>query len=185
MLSLAAVSRCCAPTTGRWSQRLSRLTSAQSANALANTLPDEGLQTLRTELLGLSARYQGNLQDYGPNHPDMIALHARIEALRSRLRTAALQVRDRLEATYKAAQAKETDLRTNLEALARASSAEDRQLVRLSILQGDFESNQQLYNTLLQQAKEADLNSGAFRWTNAKLVDRAAVPNVASFPNPA
>jgi capsular exopolysaccharide synthesis family protein len=55
-------------------------------------------------------------------------------------------------------------------------------LVRLSILQGDFESNQQLYSVLLQQAKEADLNSGAFRWTNAKLTDRAAVPNAPSYP---
>lgn len=159
-----------------------RNAASQSPDQLANTLPDDGLQALRTELLGLSARYQGNLQDYGPNHPDMVALRARIEAMRARLRLAAVQVRDRLEASYKAAQAKETDLRTNLETLARASSEEDRQLVRLSILQGDFDSNQQLYNTLLQQAKEADLNSGAFRWTNAKLVDRAAVPNLHSYP---
>jgi capsular exopolysaccharide synthesis family protein len=159
-----------------------RNAAAQSPDELANTLDDNGLQTLRTELLGNSARYQAHLQEYGPNHPDMISLRARMEALRKRLKTAALQVRDQLEASFKASQAKESDLRSNLETLARASSQEDRQLVQLSILQRDVESNQELYNTLLQQVKEADLNSGAFRWTNVRSVDRATVPGAPSFP---
>lgn len=159
-----------------------RNAAAQSADELANTLNDDSLQALRTELLAHSARYQANLQDYGPNHPDMVAARARVEALRNRLKTAAVQVRERLEANYKAFQAKENDLRENLESLAHASSQEDRQLVQLSILDRDVKSNEQLYNNLLQQVKEADLNSGAYRWANVRLVDRATVPGAPSFP---
>ncbi len=159
-----------------------RHAAAQSPDELASTLDDKGLQALRTELLGHTARYQANLQDYGPNHPDMIAQRARMDALRSRVKTAALQVRDRLEANFKASQAKENDLRANLEKLAQASGQEDRQLVQLSILQRDVKSNEELYNNLLQQVKETDLNSGAFRWTNVRLVDRATVPGAPSLP---
>lgn len=159
-----------------------RSAAAMTPEQLAATLPDDGLQTLRTELLGLTAKYQANLQDFGQNHPDMVALRARLNAMRDKLRTAAVQARERLRALFTATQAKENDLRKNLEALSRTASKEDQGLVQLSILQRDVESNQQLYNTLLQQAKEADLNSGAFRWANAKLVDRAVPPNVPTYP---
>jgi succinoglycan biosynthesis transport protein ExoP len=159
-----------------------RSAAAMSPDQLATTLSDEGLQAIRTELLGFTARYQANLQDYGAKHPDMVAMRARLDSLRDRLRTAAVQARQRLLAAFKAMQAKEDDLRKNLEALSQSASKEDQGLVQFSILQRDVDSNQQLYSNLLQQAKEADLSSGAFRWTNAKLVDRAISPTVPSYP---
>lgn len=159
-----------------------RHASSLTAEELAQSLPDEGLQTLRQELLGLEARYEANAKEYGHKHPDMVTLRARIEALRDRLRSAGLQARQQRAARLEIAQAKERELRANVEEHSKAATQEDRELVQFLILQRDVDSNRDLYNSLLQQAKTADLNSGAFRWTSVKLVDRAAVPAVPSLP---
>jgi capsular exopolysaccharide synthesis family protein len=159
-----------------------RNAAATTLAQLAATLADDGLQTVRDEILSLEARHRAERQDYGPNHPDMIAIRARIDSLREQLTQAAAQARERLRATFAAARAKELDLRNDLEELSRAASNEDRELVRLSILQQDMESNEQLYTTLLDQAKEVGLVSGAYQWTNVKLVDRAVPPTAPSYP---
>ncbi len=149
---------------------------------LGDTLPDKGLEALREQLLATETQYRANLQDFGPNHPDMLALRARIEALRDQLTRAAMQARARLAAGFQAARAKEDELRNKLEELSRTASQEDRQLVQLSIFQRDADTNAQLYSNLLEQVKEVNLVSGAFQWTNVKLVDRAVAPLVAAYP---
>ncbi|MFQ5668317.1 MAG: GumC family protein, partial [Candidatus Binatia bacterium] len=148
---------------------------------LAATLPNKGLQTLREQLLSLEGQYQANLKDFGPRHPDMITMRARIAALHSQLNKAAMQARKRLRAVFAAAHTKESALRRDLKKLSRSASQEDRELVQLSIYQRDAESNAQLYANLLDQVKEVNL-VGASQWTNVKLVDRAVAPTVPSFP---
>lgn len=159
-----------------------RNAAAMSPEKLAETLPDPTLTHLRSELLALQAQYAARLTDYGHNHPDMIATRARMDSLRDQLRAAGVQARAQLRAAFEAAQAKERGLRANFEKLGKEASAEDRGLVQLLILQRDVDTNQQIFADVLQEAKEADLNSGVFRWTSVKLVDRAVVPNIASYP---
>ncbi|MBI4514576.1 MAG: polysaccharide biosynthesis tyrosine autokinase [Deltaproteobacteria bacterium] len=149
---------------------------------LGATLPDKGLQSVREEILSQEARYRADMRNFGANHPDMIALRARIEAMSGQLETAAGESRGRLRAVFEAARAKEDELRSSLQKISLAASNEDRELVQLSILQRDVDSNEQLYGTLLGQAKEVDLTSGAYQWTNVKLVDRAVAPSVPSYP---
>ncbi|MFI5366759.1 MAG: GumC family protein [Candidatus Binatia bacterium] len=159
-----------------------RNAKTMSPERLAEVFPDPGLKKLRSDLLELRATYAARLNEYGRNHPDMIAMRAQIESLRAQLRTAAVQTREQLRAAFTAGQAKEHELRLNFEQLSKAARQEDRGFVQLLILQRDVDTNQGLYTSVLQQAKEADLNSGAFRWTSVKLVDRAVVPNTPSYP---
>ncbi|MCK6553721.1 polysaccharide biosynthesis tyrosine autokinase [Candidatus Binatia bacterium] len=159
-----------------------RNAQAMSPEALAGTLPDPGLQTMRDELSGLKAKHQANQREYGANHPDMAALRSRIAALDQRLREAGSQAREQMRTTLDAALAKEAELRQNFEKVSAAASNEDKLLVQMLILQRDVESNQELYNTLLSQAKEQDLLTNGFRWTGVNLVDRAVVPRVPTFP---
>lgn len=151
---------------------------------LVHSLPDPALRDLRQQLLKLEAQYRARLADYGPRHPDMLKLRAELEAMEARLRAAGEQARESLKAAYEAARAREEQLRASFEALSENASAEDRELVQFLILQRDVETNQELYEELLQQAKEADLTSGVFAWTNVKLVDRAVVPTVPAYPRP-
>ena len=159
-----------------------RNAASMTPEELAQGLPDASLEKLREELLALKAKYDGDLEHYGRNHPDMIAARAKIQALEERLRQAGLQAREHLSAVLEVAQAKERELRENFDKLSKTAGQEDKQLVQLLILQRDVDSNQQLYTTLLQQTKEADLTTGGFRWTSVKLVDRAVVPVTPSYP---
>jgi capsular exopolysaccharide synthesis family protein len=159
-----------------------RNAAGMTPDQLADTLPDPGLKALRDELLGLKAQYAARLDKYGRNHPDMAVLRARMQSLHDQLRAAGVQAREQLKAAFEAAQAKERGLRANFERLSKQANVEDRGLVQLLILQRDVETNQEIYSNLLQEAKEADLNSGVFRWTSVKLVDRAVVPDAPSFP---
>ncbi|MFQ5668423.1 MAG: polysaccharide biosynthesis tyrosine autokinase, partial [Candidatus Binatia bacterium] len=159
-----------------------RNAARMAPDGLAAALPDAGLKALRTQLLALEASYAARSHDYGRNHPDMIAMRAQMKALRDQLRAAAVQAGGQLRAVFEAARAKEEGLRASFDKISKAASHEDRTLVQLLILQRDVDTNQELYANLLQQAKEADLTSGVFRWTSVKLVDRAVVPNTPSYP---
>ena len=159
-----------------------RNAASMSPDEVAAMLPDPSLKALREELLSLKAKYAARLSEYGRNHPDMISLRARMESLHDQLRAAGAQARVQLRAAFESAQAKERGLRANFEKLSKEANVEDRGLVQLLILQRDVDANQQLYKTLLQEAKQADLNSGVFRWTSVKLVDRAVAPNAPSYP---
>lgn len=159
-----------------------RNAAMMSPDELAVTLPDPSLKALRDELLSLKAKYAARLNDYGKNHPDMVTMRARMDSLHDQLRAAGLQARGQLHAAFEAAQAKERGLRQNFEQLSKAANTEDRGLVQLLILQREVDTNQELYSTLLQEAKQADLNSGVFRWTSVKLVDRAVTPDTPSYP---
>jgi succinoglycan biosynthesis transport protein ExoP len=149
---------------------------------LAGTLDDKGLQAMRNEVLQLQARYAAQLQDYGQNHPDMVALRARIESVTHYLHDAAVQVRERLRNTYEAALAREKELRAKFLQVSKDASGEERELIQLMILQRDVDSSGQLYANLLEQAKQSDLTRGTFQWTNVTQVDRAVPPSVPSYP---
>ena len=149
---------------------------------LAGTLDDKGLQAMRDEILQLRARYAAQLQDYGQNHPDMVALRARIESSAHYLEDAALQARERLRSTYEAALAREKELLAKFVQVSKDASGEERELIQLMVLQRDVESSGQLYTSLLEQAKQSDLIRGTFRWTNVSQVDRAVPPSVPSYP---
>jgi succinoglycan biosynthesis transport protein ExoP len=159
-----------------------RNAAAMSPDEVAATLPEPSLKALRDELLSLKAKYAARLNEYGRHHPDMVTMRARMDALHDQLRAAGAQAREQLRAAFEAAQAKELGLRTNFGQLSKVASAEDRGLVQLLILQREVETNQELYATLLQEAKQADLNSGVFRWTSVKLVDRAVAADIPSYP---
>jgi polysaccharide biosynthesis transport protein len=159
-----------------------RNAATMNPDEVAAMLPDPSLKALRDELLSLKAKYTAHMNEYGRNHPDMIAMRARMESLHDQLRAAGAQARVQLRGVFEAAQAKERGLRANFEKLSKAANVEDRGLVQLLILQRDVEANQDLYKTLLQEAKQADLNSGVFRWTSVKLVDRAVVPDTPTYP---
>jgi polysaccharide biosynthesis transport protein len=159
-----------------------RNAKAMAPDALATTLPDPNLRTLREELLATRAKYEQHLKQFGPSHHEMAALRARITSIESQLNAAGQQALKELQAAFAMAVEKERDLRNNFEKAGVTAGQEDRKLIQLLILERDVESNQTLYSSLLDQAKEADLSTGGFRWSNVKLIDRAAVPRAPAYP---
>lgn len=151
-------------------------TTEGSANATA----------LRAQIAGLNADYQQKLQTFRPDYPDMVALHARIDALRaavvSETRTTNADRLGTLRQDYQAAQGEESRLRAQVAQLSSSVLDQRGRRIQYTILQRDVDTNRTLYDALLQRYKEIGV-AGGIGTAVASVVDRGLVPGGAYSPD--
>jgi succinoglycan biosynthesis transport protein ExoP len=85
------------------------------------------------------------------------------------------RVARQVEGEYRAAGAKESQLASAVAEQKREVAKTNSLLVQENILKHDFESNQQLYDSLVQHQKDATVSEG-LRAANIHIVDRATAP---------
>ncbi len=140
------------------------------------------LGVLEAKEAGLREEYAEALAQYGPAYPKVLRLQQQIndeEALISRERG---RIVKNIHNEYVAALQREHALAA---AVAEQKAAVDRVnqlLIEHNILKRDFDSNQQLYDSLLQRLKDATVSAG-LQATNIHVVDEATVPSTPVRPN--
>jgi polysaccharide biosynthesis transport protein len=144
---------------------------------MATLVHDDLLQRLEERLADLKEQRSEALAQYGPNFPKVTRLESQISELQSQVDKEQSRIIDRTSNDYKTAASRE-----KLAAAAVANQKEDLGrmnglLVQHNILQREFESNQQLYQNLLQRVKDASISAG-LRSTNIHLVDSALAPTL-------
>jgi capsular exopolysaccharide synthesis family protein len=107
----------------------------------------------------------------------MIRIEAAIETAEQRLHQEIAKAADVVRNEYQAAVAHEASLVSALEAQKVEALRLNRQDLEYGRLQRDAESNRQIYDTLLQQARQLGIAS-EFRQSSIRVVDRAEVPTV-------
>jgi succinoglycan biosynthesis transport protein ExoP len=141
---------------------------------------------LRGQIAALDAEYQQKLQTFRPDYPEMVALRARIDALRasvvSETRTANTDRVGTLRQEYQAAQGEENRLRAQVSGLSSSVLDQRGRRIQYTILQRDVDTNRSLYDALLQRYKEIGVASG-IGTAVASVVDRGPVPSGAFSPN--
>lgn len=141
---------------------------------------------LRAQIAALDAEYQQKLQTFRPDYPDMVALRARIDALKSSVvsetRTANSDRVGTLRQEYQAAQGEENRLRAQVAGLSSSVLDQRGRRIQYTILQRDVDTNRSLYDALLQRYKEIGVASG-IGTAVASVVDRGQVPGGAFSPN--
>jgi len=166
------------------------LTSAQSERMqkeslyeLASSNQSPAALPAQNELLGrldekyadLREEYVDALGQYGPNFPKVKRLRDQMDEVQSIMERERKRVVARIRNDYMAALGRER----LLSAAVAQEKAEVGKLNQLSIqhnlLKREFETNQQLYENLLQHLKDATVSAG-LRATNIHLVDPALVP---------
>lgn len=141
---------------------------------------------LRQQIAALNAEYQQKLQTFRPEFPEMVALKARIDALRqgaaTETRTAGADRAGSLRQEFQAARAEESRLRAQVASLS-SSVLDQRGLrIRYNILQREVDTNRALYDALLQRYKEVGV-AGGIGTATASIVDRGSIPGGAFSPN--
>lgn len=140
---------------------------------------------LRSQIAALNAEYQQKLQTFRPEYPEMVALRARIDALRtsvtSETRTASADRLGTLRQDYQAAQGEENRLRAQVASLSSSVLDQRGRRIQYTILQRDVDTNRSLYDALLQRYKEIGVASGVGTAV-ASVVDRGEVPGKAFSP---
>jgi polysaccharide biosynthesis transport protein len=156
------------------------LTGGTTTETSANAAP------LRAQIAALDAEYQQKLQTFRPEYPEMVALRARIDALRASVRaetrTANSDRAGTLRQEFEATRAEEERLRQQVAQLSASVLTQRGQRIRYTILQRDVDTNRSLYDALLQRYKEIGV-AGGIGTSVASIVDRGTVPGGAYSPN--
>ncbi len=141
---------------------------------------------LRAQIAALGAEYQQKLQTFRPDYPEMVALKARIDALRASVvtetRTANSDRIGTLRQDFQAARAEEDRLRAQVSGLSGTVLNQRGRLIQYNILKRDVDTNRTLYDALLQRYKEIGV-AGGIGTAVASVVDRGLVPEGAFSPN--
>jgi succinoglycan biosynthesis transport protein ExoP len=152
----------------------------------ATTEGSSNAAPLRAQIAALDAEYQQKLQTFRPDYPEMIALKARIDALRASVitetRTANADRIGTLRQDFQAARAEEDRLRSQVSGLSGTVLDQRGRLIQYNILKRDVDTNRTLYDALLQRYKEIGV-AGGIGTAVASVVDRGLVPGGAFSPN--
>ena len=135
-----------------------------------------------TQLAGLEAELVGQTGRYGPRHPEIVRLNGAIANARRQIPTEVRAAILAIKSDYDSAVDEERRLRGELEQQKVLSLDLGRKEVGYSMLARQAESNQRIYENLLQQENELQVVANS-RANNVQLMDRAQVPGTPFTPN--
>jgi succinoglycan biosynthesis transport protein ExoP len=130
------------------------------------------LDGLETKEAALNEQYVDDLGRYGRNYPAVIRLAAQVKDLQTRIAGERKRIVESIHNDYVTAIARERLLADAVAQEKVEVSRIDQLLIQHNLLKREFESNQQLYDNLLQHLKDANVSAG-LRATNIHLIDQA------------
>ena len=133
------------------------------------------IQQQKMELSQLQTQYAQLGEKLGPNHPDMVKLRSAIQLAETKLAGEIGKVVQAVKNEYLAALAKENSLTAALDAQKNDALAMNRKAIDYSVLDREVQSNRQLYDSLLQRAKETGVST-ELKTSNIRIVDVAERP---------
>jgi polysaccharide biosynthesis transport protein len=143
---------------------------------VASLAQNELLQKLEEQQAGLKKDYVEALTQYGPAFPKVMRLQKQVDEYQSMIDKERNRVVDRLRRDYASAVTRESLLTQAVSRQKGELGEFNKLLVQQNILKGDFDTNQKLYERLLEHLKDATVSAG-LKSTNIHLVDTALVPS--------
>jgi polysaccharide biosynthesis transport protein len=132
------------------------------------------IQNLRQQESSLAGQYAEVSSKYGPNYPRVVELREQLAQVKWSIARETERVRRRAENDYKAAASQENATRSELEKQRAIASSANDLAVRYRIAKREADSKRDLYQHLIEKAKEVDVLAG-LRSTNIDIVDAAHV----------
>ncbi len=134
------------------------------------------INALKKELSGLEAEYSKlSKLLYKKDYPMMVRLRAEMEALENRIDKEARGLVERANVVYKVSQKREKLLRASFDKQKLLALKIKEKSIQYNILKREVDTNNELYNGLLQRVKETGVAAG-LETSNIQIVDRAVTP---------
>ena len=133
------------------------------------------LEQLEVDKVRLSGRY-------GERHPDIVKINSEIESARLQVNIEVRRAIQAIETEYRSALDEEQRLRREFDQQKLRAEDLSRKEVGYGVLERQSESNQRVYESLLQQQKELQVVANS-RANNVQVMDRAQVPSAPFTPN--
>jgi polysaccharide biosynthesis transport protein len=159
-----------------------RATKEALYNAVKKNPSAAGLLT-KDDLLGhlqgqdadLKTNYVSAMAQYGPNFYKVVQIRKQIDELEALMQQEQGREEAQVEADYKAAAQRERILAGAVSQQRKEVQKLNELLIPYNILKNEYETNQQLYQSLLKRLKNATISAG-LRATNIHVLDEAVVP---------
>ena len=177
---LSALNRELNEATGARMLAESRMQSAGGSTTEA--LQNQAISTLRARRAELASEHARMLTQFEPAYPPARAIANQIAELDRSITREEGRVGSTLQATYRAAAAREASLRTRVQALQGDLIDLRGRTIQYNIYQREVDTNRQLYDALLQRYREIGV-AGGVGVNNISVVDAARVPDEPSSPN--
>ena len=149
---------------------------------LADVLNDQSLQALGARLDEATRQVASLSALYNPGYSKLQQAQAEVAPLREAFERRRTDLLHRIETDYQSASRREQLLSAAYNNQAREVSGQDEKAVQYNILKREVDSNRQLYDTMLQQMKQASI-AMALHSSNVRIVDPAYLQSDPVFPN--
>ena len=150
----------------------------QSGDALDSfpaILSNTYIQQQKAYLAQLQSQYTQLSEKLGERHPEIIKVQSAIQMSQTKLDGEIAKIVQSVRNEYKAALAKENSLIQELNQQKLEAQGMARKSIDYSVLERDVQSSKQIYESLLQRAKETGISS-ELKTSNIRIVDRAEQP---------
>lgn len=162
----------------------SRFEIARSASpdSLGDVLNDRPLRDLQAKLADLRRQRAELIVTYKAKHEKVQAVEAQIASLQNEFDKEHLAIMEHIRLDYDTALRREKLLEVAYASQIHVVTEQAGKSIQYSILKREVDSNRQLYQSTLQQVKEAAVAS-AIRASNVRIVNPAQVPDRPSSPS--
>ena len=148
---------------------------------LPQLLSNPVIEELRTKRSSLVTEYQQKLQMFKPSYPDMVQLHNQIDEIDRQLVIEVNTLKQSYKAAYQSSLDQEDEMKARIETLKQQVLDLQKRLIKYNMLKREVDTNQSLYDGLLQRYKEVDVAAGVTA-NNVFIVDKATWPWSPSSP---
>jgi capsular exopolysaccharide synthesis family protein len=152
-----------------------RLIQSRKLDDLPAVAQNGFIQSLQQRQADLRDQWAETRSTFGPRYPKVQQLERQLEEAQHQLDAEKQKVARRIESEYQGAVQRESLLRAAVEGQKTEANVMNAKLVEYNLLKREYETNQQLYESLLQRLKEAGISAG-LRSNNVHVVDRARPP---------
>lgn len=155
---------------------------AGNTGSLPLVVNDPYIQNLKAEHARAKSEYSQMSATFKSGYPKLKELGARVAELQRKIDEAENSVASSVKSDYEAALKKEESLRESYEKQKVLASALNDKSIEYNILKREVQSNETIYNSLLQRLKETEVSS-AIKASNIQVVDYAQIPLFPFKPN--
>src|SRR5690348_274631 len=159
-----------------------RLARSGQPDLVARLDPDNLITKLRSQQSDLENQIAQSSVQLGPDNPKMQELSKQLAQVRDSLAVESKRIAQHITYDYQSAAEREHMLRNALEDQKQVADKLNANAIESNILKHDFETNRQLYESLLQKQKEVDISSN-LKSSNLWIVDPARPPRLPTEPN--
>ena len=156
-----------------------QLQASQSDPSKLDTFPailtNAFIQQQKAELADLQRQYAQMSEKLGDKHPDIIKIKSALQVSQTKINGEIAKVVQSVRSEYQAALAQENSLQAALNQQKGEALAMNRKAIDYGVLERDVESSKQIYNSLMQRAKETGV-AGELKTSNVRIVDAAETP---------